>query len=344
MRKNIDFFKIINTWKTGSNTISNKIFNDPNFESTWSSLLFHDDITISLDKIKYTKLEILVWLAFIIHYRSDNERPTRILLPNNNDFLHFIKFTHFDDLKRDLNFKLINEFLLPSKSKYSHDKNPYCESQRITYIDRFNANRRYRNLSKNTREYLQAVYKINPNNNKALYNFFPFLKTISEITENIIIHGGLERNTGNGIIALFPAMSNEDCVTYCFSDIGNGFTKSMMINKKFIPKNFVIRDEADAILAGLLYRYWHKESGIQGLYGTLRFIADKQGTFSIMSNNALVEFDFTDRQRCELFYEKYDTQPDKKWLRDISSIYNNSFNLPGVHVRISMKLPKKRGI
>jgi len=336
MAKTVSMYDIIQSGRSRSASLDWFVFTSPEFRYVWSKILEDNDhIILSLAKIKFINPESLVWLAFIVLYRSRNNRSTSISLSREEKLLNFIKFAQFDELKKELYLGFINEFLLPNKSIYHYSNR---EMQKIIYLNNLNFDRKYKKLSRHVNMYLQKKLEIKNFNEKKLYGLVPFVRTIDEIAENIIKYGGKNGETGEGIISLFPARKNKNYVTYCFSDIGDGFATSLSRKKQ----NLHIRSEYDAILKGLLYRYMNPENGIYGLYNTMKFIADQYGTLSIMSQNVFVKFDFSNRARRELFINKYENshgeRPSIKWLQDISlkPIYTRN-KFPGVHFRITMK-------
>lgn len=339
MTKTINLYKEFRNGKNKSNPLNWFDFASPKFGGTFSKILTEEDnLIISLTGIEFIKPEILVWLAFIILYRSKSFKSTSLSLPNNNDVLNYIKFTQFDELKREINFRIINEFLLPMKSKYSYS---HPEMQKILYTNQNNYARKSKILFEHVNEYLKEELGINAPNERLFFGLRPFIRTIDEIVENMILYSGRDGIPGEGIISLFPSRKYKKYVTYCFSDIGYGFAESL--NRK--KQSLHINSEYDAILKGLLYRYNYPKNGILGLFYTLKFIADQFGTISIRSQNVLVKFNFSDSDKRAQFYRKFtnnhNERPSLKWLTEISNPpYYSHYKLPGVHIRITMKLRK----
>jgi hypothetical protein len=332
--RNIKLNQFVRKNASGEEVLDWSSFNSHAMDNIWEELLTStNEIRLLLDGIEFISHESLVWIAFIGLFRSKKLLKTTITIPRMDagqiDFLRKIKFREIKDL---CGFGIEDEYLLEESSKKTKQESEYPNIEKIKYINKSYYDYTVRsNILDDLKKSIDGFLNIRQGEEQT--HLKDFIIILNEIISNIIKHSGEKEFGGEGIISLKPPHPRSQYLTYCFSDIGNGFLSSL--NQKH---DLACTDEYDAILEGILFRFFNKQDQILGLYPTMELIRRKSGRLKIRSSNYYVKFDFSDIETQRKFDQGYHNRPSKAFLKTISTKYKMKFSLPGVHIYISLQV------
>jgi hypothetical protein len=314
--------KILN-WETFAENINT---------SFWDSVFNDERLDINLEEINIINHDGLIWIVYILLKRKMNSLFTYITLPSEENKIAFIKYYGLPELQKVLNFTFINEYVL---FLYEKEYKPKPITKMLKSIKLINGSNWYQinNQSNEAlKNYILNEYNINPIGQEAFEELDPFCRTLEEFIQNIALHGGAEPGNGLGLVSFTPLPKEFNKIRYCFGDIGSGFLET--INKKSDKK---VLSHKNAIITGLLYRYYNPKDGIAGLYPTLKYIRKNNGIIAIRSGDAFIKLDFNDQRVLNNFDNSYRDNPTEEWLSSI--IVSKKCNIiSGTHILVELQI------
>lgn len=302
----------------------------------WHDLLSEKDLEINLQDIDILGHDGIIWIGFIsLGRRYFKNLYTKIVLPNNENQISFIKYLGFDTLKDTLGIYFEDERLLElSEEKYKpRDNNPFS----LRRIQLVNKDRWVKVVNFSTRyvtEYLVENYNVIERGEEFFKYIQPFTETIRELVLNIALHGGHEEGEGVGLVAYTPPPYGYKVLRFCCNDVGKGFQYTLRYRRY---KRWIKTDK-QAIIEALLYRFYNKKDGIKGLYPVLKYIRDRSGTMGIRTGSIFSKIDLSKEYYKKKFDEYYKI-PTIEWLSNLIKFYEYP-EIPGTHIFIDLTLPK----
>ena len=303
----------------------------------WDDLLRKNNLVINLENIDIFGHDGIIWIGFISLYRKYFKNLyTQIILPNNEKHIAFIKYIGFDELKDRLGIYFINEYLLDltEKEYKSRDDEPFSP-RRIQLLGEDGLFKSLHYVTKYVSNYLVNTFNV-PETGEEFYKCVqPFTETIREFILNISMHSGYEGKKGIGLFSYTPPPSRYSILRFCCNDIGKGFKYTLRY------KNHMrgIKNDRQAIIEALLYRFFNIEEGIEGLYPTLKYIRERSGKIGIRTGSIFSKLDLSTEHYQRIFDKHYNT-PSKIWLNELIQFYEYP-KIPGSHVFVDLMLPKK---
>lgn len=324
------------------NTPANKKYLNWDFFSTglkqsdWNLLLNETDLVIDLQNLAKIFHDGLIWIFFILYYRSNHNKSTKIILPVDPKQIRLLKEYKLQNKQYIWNYSFENNYnwvLSPDIS----DKIPQCERllKQIHPIKPSTMNDVEYIITSEAQEYLRGLF--NPKNigelNTKIENFF---LPIRELLHNIYEHGGIKPFEGEGLVTFSKDKSSFFSVRYCFSDLGLGFKKTLLDQDPGLKEK--IKNDEDALLYGILYRKLYPKSGVVGIFPALEFIAKSKGALVIRSGSRQVKLSFKDQRGISFmkdhYYKESITISDLRY----ACTFSGCPTIPGTHIYLDLSI------
>ena len=327
-----DVYSIIQVDKKGRRILKWNTFSNLKDKDAWDCLLSAELLELNLKDINIFSHDGIIWLAFILLFRSKNNLQTYVILPEEENHIKFLKYVGFHEFQRRLSYSFLNEYLLHSDALQYEVKDEYKMSiRKLQFVNGNNWSNIANTTIHDIRTYLIDKLNLSPIGDQAYEMVFPFITTMQEILHNIALHGGSRDGCGIGFISFTPLPTEINAVRYCFSDIGNGF-RATLRDKHSIE----CKTDDKAVFKALLFRYNFPAEGILGLYPTLKFIRRRKGSISIRSGGVVVKINFR-LHGTQKSFDGLDDKPTIKWLKSLSTV-SKGRQIPGTHILVDLGL------
>lgn len=297
----------------------------------WNKVLSTDILEMDLDGLSILAHDGLIWLGNICLRRASEKKYTYISIPDDDAQIGYIKYVGFDRLQYPLSFGFTNEYLLNREDKYkSHDISP-DSPRRIQLVTSTNWTHVVSASIRYMREFIIKRLGVQPLGQEAFEGVDPFTDTLQELIHNITLHGGIREGQGMGLISFTPPPPGFPVLRFCCNDLGDGFLSTMVNRRKEICRN-----DKEAITKALLHRFFHKESGIMGLYPTLAYIRARRGSIGIRSGSVLARLDLSRNDSIKAFDANF-SNPTDEWLYSLLYFQESASSL-GTHIYVDLRL------
>lgn len=324
-------YRLANYLSTEDLTLTWDFFCDRVSQDVWNLLLQDSDVEIDLGGFEKLNSDALLWLQYIFLYRRLHGKSTFIVLPEKADQIGYLKYLRFRRYNNPLWVNIRNPNVWNNVDSIYKPKNPHLIKLKDFHM--IKGDNWGKIVSQNTnslKDYFRDRYKVKKLTDQEEIILGPVIRTLMELIQNVAKHGGYTKGKGYGFVSFTPYADPNLPIRICFNDIGYGFKKTL-----FAQFNISCSNDLDAIVKGLLFRYFHPENGIVGLYNILPFIEMCDGKITIRSGDSYILLDLGNKKKKTIFYRNYNT-PSEAWLYELASIKHLP-RIPGTHINLELK-------